>query len=659
MRDGADRSSGDTPASSHVGVVNVSNRTFSECELSVLSKGLGFACTPSKFDGLDFIASVETALRNVCSGDRAWARREVANLVKRYKLEGRNLTVEQNRALGDLRHYEDIKILPADKGAAVVVLDSKDYDDKLVALLSEGPYKAVSKDPGPRLRRSLYSVLRPVADSGRIDRKTLLRLCPTHFQCPYIFGVPKIHKPGIPLRPIISMVDSLFAPVGRFLADVLSPFGRGGDSFVGNSGEVVAKLRSIGDLSEGRLVSFDVTSLFTNVPVAESLMIIEGLLRNDDSLSERTILSVVELMSLLEFCLSNCYFLHKGSFYVQSDGVAMGGSVSVVVANIYMFHFEELALSSARRLGLLVPDHWLRFVDDVLTRFSGTDGQLQDFLRFLNSLRPSIQFTMEMEMEGKIPFLDILITKEAGGMSFSVYRKATHTDLYLRRDSCHPSSVFKGLVNTLGKRAVEVCSPSNLRSELDHLDGVFRSNGYGPSDLYPLRRGKVRRVSRSAISTDRVSGLNKRVSIPFYPSLSEKVARKLKSVGLSVALRPPMKLGARLVKKRDNQPVLFGIVYSINCGQCEWVYVGESGRSLDERVSEHKRSVKNCCTNSEVAKHCWENKHRMDWSSASILDRERGFGKRLFKEAWRTRERKAGNQVKCELDPVWNRVLGD
>ena len=111
------------------------------------------------------------------------------------------------------------------------------------------------------------------------------------------------------------------------------------------------------------------------------------------------------------------------------------------------------------------------------------------------------------------------------------------------------------------------------------------------------------------------------------------------------------------MKKRDNQPVLFGIVYSINCGQCEWVYVGETGRSLDERVSEHKRAVKNCCANSEVAKHCWESKHRMNWGSASVLDRERSFGKRLFKEAWRTREKGAGNQVKCELDPAWNAVF--
>jgi retron-type reverse transcriptase len=80
--------------------------------------------------------------------------------------------------------------------------------------------------------------------------------------------------------------------------------------------------------------------------------------------------------------------------------MALGSSLSPIVSNIYVEHFEKPALDSAQNKPFL----WLRYVDDTLVDWSHDPERLQNFLNHLNSLRPSIQFTMEIESDSPIPF---------------------------------------------------------------------------------------------------------------------------------------------------------------------------------------------------------------------------------------------------------------
>ena len=78
----------------------------------------------------------------------------------------------------------------------------------------------------------------------------------------------------------------------------------------------------------------------------------------------------------------------------------MGSSLGCVVANIYMRFSEEMALQTAVTLGISYPHFWIRDVDDILVVFKQEERHLREFLVFLNSLRPAIQFTLELESEG-------------------------------------------------------------------------------------------------------------------------------------------------------------------------------------------------------------------------------------------------------------------
>ena len=106
----------------------------------------------------------------------------------------------------------------------------------------------------------------------------------------------------------------------------------------------------------------------------------------------------------------------------------MGSPLSLIIADLYMEHFEQEAI----RISEYKPNLWLRYVDDTFSIWKHGRARLQDFLTHLNSRRESIKFTMEIESENSLPFLDVKVTRDRNQVHTSVYRKPTHTDRYLK-----------------------------------------------------------------------------------------------------------------------------------------------------------------------------------------------------------------------------------
>ena len=196
-------------------------------------------------------------------------------------------------------------------------------------------------------------------------------------------------------------------------------------------------------------------SLFTKVPIDLSLQIIDRRLREDNTLSDRTTLDPPTITTLTELCLRTTYFQYSDKFFEQKDGAAMGSPLSPVVANIFMEEFENEALQKAG----YKPRLWLRYVDDTFVIWSQGRGQLENFLSFLNGRHGNIQFTMEEETNGSIPFLDVLVKKNKGSLSTALYRKPTHMDRYLHFSSHHHSRVKAGIALCLRDRAEVVLDP--------------------------------------------------------------------------------------------------------------------------------------------------------------------------------------------------------
>ena len=136
----------------------------------------------------------------------------------------------------------------------------------------------------------------------------------------------------------------------------------------------------------------------------------------------------------------------------------MGSPVSVVVAEIVMQNIEEQALATYTRTVPL----WLRYVDDTFTAVH-KDG-IDDFHEHLNRQNADIQFTKEIEENGKLPFLDCLVTRDSNRLKTTIYRKPTHIDRLLDQRT---------------RRAQLVCySPDSLQDETDYLNNVLSKNNY-------------------------------------------------------------------------------------------------------------------------------------------------------------------------------------
>ena len=129
-----------------------------------------------------------------------------------------------------------------------------------------------------------------------------------------------------------------------------------------------------------------------------------------------------DIIHLLSFCLKTTKFTYNGTYYHQVFGTAMGSPVSAVIANMVMEDVEQRALATSS----VKPFSWKRYVDDVISAVSGNEAER--LLSHLNSLEPSIQFTLECEKDRHLPFLDLNVSRGVqGNLETSVYRKPIHT----------------------------------------------------------------------------------------------------------------------------------------------------------------------------------------------------------------------------------------
>ena len=158
---------------------------------------------------------------------------------------------------------------------------------------------------------------------------------PTVAGFPKFYGLPKIHKEGVPLRPIISSTGAVTDSTSKELSRILKPLVGKSSNHIQNSQEFIQQIQGIQLQPNQCMVSFDVKALFTSVPIQLAITIIKKLFEEDQSLQQRTTMSVNNITCLLEFCLKSTYFMYEGQHFEQLEGAAMGSPISPIVANLW------------------------------------------------------------------------------------------------------------------------------------------------------------------------------------------------------------------------------------------------------------------------------------------------------------------------------------
>jgi hypothetical protein len=235
---------------------------------------------------------------------------------------------------------------------------------------------------------------------------------------------------------------------------------------------------------------------------------------------------------------------------------------------------------------------------------------------------------MEVEQDGKLPFLDVNIERVGNKLEMGVYYKKTHTGRYLDFNSNHPRKTKAGIVKCLANRARNICDGARLEQELTHLKSTFRMNGY--PGQFTEKAMHTNKQPRGEIPKPK-----KTVTLPYIPGISEKLGRICSTYNIRAVYSSKETLGKSLRKVKPQRPreTTKNVVYQIPCRGCDGSYIGESCRCLAKRVDEHKKAVKTYDQANGVARHAWEHSHHPNWEDVKILDRESNWHKRKIKEA--------------------------
>ena len=314
-----------------------------------------------------------------------------------------------------------------------------------------------------------------------------------------------------------------------------------------------------------------------------------------------------------------------------------------------MEEFEVKALSSTPP-----PSIWLRFVDDTFVINQAEHSQA--LVQHINSQDPNIQFTVEPTQQGSLPFLYMLVTIEQDNtFSTSVYRKPTHTDQYLHWDSNHHITAKQSVFNTLAHRTKVISSSQDkLQKELQHIKSALQQcqfpnwalNQWYHKFINPNQPNNNNNTNNNNQQDNNSNKCNITIVIPYMPGTGEKFKKLCKNKGIQIHFKDTNTLRTLVgnPKDKDSKNSQTGIIYHYKCPHinCPSAYIGESGRSLGERVKEHFKAPY------PIHLHSTTTGHPMDSEQFSIVHKEVNNHFMTIKEA----------MFICVQDPTLNRNLG-
>ena len=422
------------------------------------------------------------------------------------------------------------------------------------------------------------------------------------------------------LRPIISSIDTYNYKLSDYLSKKLAPH-ISSEYTANDTFSFVNELSHINP--EGKfMVSYDVISLFTNIPLEETIDIaVKLILEKEPNLK----ISENELKKLFVFATSESHFLFKNRIYDQIDGVAMGSPLGPVLPNLFMGHHEGKWITN---YGETKPIFYKRFVDDIFCLFNNENEAIK-FLNYLNSQHANIKFTDEKESLGKLPFLDVQIDKNnKNNFLTSVYRKPTFTGLLTNFTSFIPLAYKLALIKTLVHRIFSICNTwVNFDKNIEELEIILGRNAFPPKVV-----GKEIRkyLDQKYNPSNQIENINDETKLNYYKlpyigKFSKQTQKRISEICNRYCKNLRIRLSFSLFKTGS----LFSgkdqistdkksfVVYNFSCAGCNANYIGETTRQFLIRIDEHLNTDKK----SAIYKHLNNNaKCTGDKSCFKIID---------------------------------------
>jgi hypothetical protein len=198
----------------------------------------------------------------------------------------------------------------------------------------------------------------------------------------------EIHKPDKPARPIVNWRNSSTYKTAKQLTKHLKDLIPLPNTFnIRNSTELMKKLKENNTQANIKLCSFDITNLYSNIPIQELIQIINTKLQNNDNI---TIQQKQETLLLVNTILNQNYIHYK-----QEDGLPMGAPTSPIFAEIFLQHLEHNHITHTLQKHNIL--NYYRYVDGILIVYNENHTNIDDTLQEFNSIDPNIHYTIDKE----------------------------------------------------------------------------------------------------------------------------------------------------------------------------------------------------------------------------------------------------------------------
>ena len=305
-----------------------------------------------------------------------------------------------------------------------------------------------------------------------MDTGQLLR--PANSRTPIFYMLPKIHKPNNPGRPVISSVNSHTEKLSAYVDEFLRPLAQALPSHIRDTTDFIIRLKNLGRVPENNiLATLDVSSLYTNIDTDDGLAIIEEELAKTGQIQP----SAKTLTCLLEKVLKLNNFTFDNHNFIQVKGTAVGTRAAPNFANVYMGRFEDKFVYRTEWSHYIID--WVRFIDDIFLIWKGDKSSLTTFIKYLNSVVPSITFTHEISYKS-VNFLDTKVIKDVqGNISTDIFQKPTDTHSYLHWTSAYPPHLKQSIPYSQALRLRRICSSTRvLDQRILEYSNFFVACGY-------------------------------------------------------------------------------------------------------------------------------------------------------------------------------------
>ena len=348
-------------------------------------------------------------------------------------------------------------------------------------------YEHIALDPQTvlnNLSKTITNFIQTCTKNKIIDLQTSKYLTPdVNPRIPIFYLLPKVHKPNVPGRPIISGCGSPTDRLSAFVDFYLQPIVETLPSYIKDTNDFLRKIFAIPTpLPTGTILAMiDVKSLYTNIPIDEGILSAILALRSTHS-DDWPLLPIIQ--QFLDFILKQNYFTFKNTLFLQKHGTAMGTKMAPSYANVFMGSLENQFLHY-----IPIKDQpyiWIRYIDDIFLIWTHGENKFLDFLNKLNSFHPTIKFVSSHSTQ-EINFLDTTIYIDHDqNLKSDIYIKPTDCLPLLHRQSYYPLSCKMGLIYSQILRYRRIISDEQrFLLRVERLRVTLLARGYRDSDILP------------------------------------------------------------------------------------------------------------------------------------------------------------------------------